>query len=193
MDIRAFFEAKTYHTVLPTMRILELYYDKEKFESLCRKCPHYGTIWTCPPLAFDPEFIWGSYDNIEIICDKIVFKAEQIESDSQSELIRGEESVEAVKQSVHREAKKQLETRLLLTEEKRSQTRALFPGTCNQCKECQRTLRKPCISPSSIRYSIEALGGDVAKLLEEEFGLSFDWSDIGQLPKHYLLVGGILF
>lgn len=193
MDSRAFFETKTYRTVLPTKRILELYYDKEKFDSLCRECPHYGTIWTCPPLAFDPEFIWSAYDSIEVVCDKIVFRTKRIEQDTQGEQIRDEESVEAVKQSVHREAKRQLETRLLLAEEKRPHTRALFPGTCNQCKRCQRTLRKPCISPSSIRYSIEALGGDVAKLLGEEFGLSFDWSGIGQLPKHYLLVGGILF
>lgn len=108
MDSRAFFETKTYRTVLPTKKILELYYDKEKFESLCRECPHYGTIWTCPPLAFDPEFIWDSYDNIEIICDKIVFRAEQIELGNRSEQIRDEEFVEAVKQSVHREAKNSL-------------------------------------------------------------------------------------
>lgn len=48
------------------------------------------------------------------------------------------------------------------------------------------------VEPSRMRYSIETLGGNVAKLCEDLLGISLEWGKDGALPAHITLVAGLL-
>ena len=186
------FEVETLTTSLSCQKFLDAYYNQSSLEELCRVCPKYGRSWTCPPLAFLPDFIWREYEQLELICDKVTLHTEKAAAITLNSTQNPEELINEFKQTVYLEAKKQMEERLLLQERQNPPARALFPGSCNRCESCQRAVRKPCLAPENIRYSIEALGGNVAGLIKEELGLEFDWTGSGQMPSYYLLVGGVL-
>ena len=72
-------------------------------------------------------------------------------------------------------------------------TLALSAGTCTLCGEdCTRPAGKPCRYPDRMRYSIEALGGDVAKTAELYLNKPLLWIRDNVLPEYLMLVGGAL-
>ena len=88
--------------------------------------------------------------------------------------------------------KKQMTEELLALEKQIPGSRALFAGTCEMCESCNKESGEPCRQPGSMRYSIEALGGNVAKALQIYFDDEIIWAKDGRLPEHFILLGGLL-
>ena len=44
-----------------------------------------------------------------------------------------------------------------------------------------------------MRYSIEALGGDVSKTAADLLDLELKWGKNGELPEYFVLVGGMIY
>ena len=68
-------------------------------------------------------------------------------------------------------------------------------GSCRLCKTCAKQNDEPCKHPDKARYSLEACGVRVDKLVEQCFDLSLDWYVKGQkeyYPTHQCVVSGIL-
>ena len=68
----------------------------------------------------------------------------------------------------------------------------LLAGTCDQCETCEKVQGHPCGRPELLRYSIEALGGDVEGCLQHYFHLPMLWGRDGKAPDYFVLVGGLL-
>lgn len=68
----------------------------------------------------------------------------------------------------------------------------LLAGTCDQCEVCEKAQGRPCGRPELLRYSIEALGGDVEGCLQHYFHLPMLWGRDGKAPDYFVLVGGLL-
>lgn len=68
----------------------------------------------------------------------------------------------------------------------------LLAGTCDQCETCEKVQGHPCGRPGLLRYSIEALGGDVEGCLQHYFHLPMLWGRDGKAPDYFVLVGGLL-
>ncbi|WP_400216447.1 DUF2284 domain-containing protein, partial [Methanobrevibacter smithii] len=69
----------------------------------------------------------------------------------------------------------------------------LFMGNCNLCMRCTKTIGMPCKMPFKLRYSIESLGGDVDKTVEDTFGYKIIYAKDGKLPEYMIFVGGLLY
>ena len=88
--------------------------------------------------------------------------------------------------------KMQMKEDLLVLEGKEPGSRAFFPGTCDFCTICSKELNERCFHPEKMRYSIEALGGNVTKAVQLYFDETILWTKDGQLPEYYILLGGLL-
>ena len=69
---------------------------------------------------------------------------------------------------------------------------AALAGTCHECEACEKTQGRPCKKPELLRYSIEALGGDVEGCLQQYFHMPMLWGRAGKAPDYLVLVGGLL-
>ncbi len=69
---------------------------------------------------------------------------------------------------------------------------ALSCGSCKLCEVCNRVKEKICQDPDYMRYSIEALGGDVGETSQKFFGKPLLWVKDGIAPEYLVLVGGLL-
>ena len=58
---------------------------------------------------------------------------------------------------------------------------------------CTRVNEEPCRHPEKMRYSIEALGGDVSKTAADLLDLELKWGKNGELPEYFVLVGGMIY
>ena len=58
---------------------------------------------------------------------------------------------------------------------------------------CTREVGIPCKMPFKMRYSLEALGADVDRTVEDLFGYKILYAHKGQLPEYLMFVGGVLF
>ena len=162
--------------------------DVAKFLDCCKACPNYNKVWSCPPYSFDPQSIWNSYKTLTLCCRKVVF------SDEARAVAYPQEELGVIsKQLMQREQDALLEKMMELEKLHRG-SMALAAGSCSACTplECARISGQRCRFPEKIRYSIESLGGDVGKIVEEQFGLSMLWAEGGHLPEYFLLVGGLL-
>lgn len=151
--------------------------DVAKFDACCRGCENYGKRWSCPPFAFDPMTIWCRYRTLHL----------------RATLLRPAPSTpySALLPALSRTKSALLRT--LLEEEKRhSGSLALSAGTCELCERCAKADGKPCVYPEQLRYSIEALGGDVEKTCSTYLNAPICWIDPPNLPEYVLLVGGLL-
>ena len=59
--------------------------------------------------------------------------------------------------------------------------------------KCTRDFNLACKMPFKMRYSIEALGGDVDKTIEDLFECKILYAQNGKLPEYLLFVGGLLY
>ena len=45
------------------------YVDVETFQACCKACPHYNTVWSCPPYDFNPlDYWWISSKSLQRKC-----------------------------------------------------------------------------------------------------------------------------
>ena len=160
------------------------YAERIKFEGLCRQCPKYGQLWSCPPYSFDAAKRAAKYRLVHIVGAKIIFDAD-IRNAVKSE------NVESFAYEVLHSVRRRMDASLLRVEGSAPDREALFAGSCIVCSSCSRSEGRPCRYPQAMRYSLESLGYDVTSLTEDFLGIELKWSD-GGLPEYFTLVGGIL-
>ena len=127
----------------------------EKFLPACRQCPRYNTRWTCPPFDFDPMDVWGGYTGLRLY-------ARILDADGAGQPM--DDATEALLRE-----KRLYREKLRQWEQAAPGSQMLLAGTCDQCQVCEKSQGRPCHSPELLRYSIEALGGDVEGCLRHYF------------------------
>lgn len=150
----------------------------EKFLPACRQCPRYNTRWTCPPFDFDPMDVWGGYTGLRLY-------ARILDADGAGQ------SMDDATEALLRE-KRLYREKLRQWEQAAPGSQMLLAGTCDQCQVCEKSQGRPCHSPELLRYSIEALGGDVEGCLRHHFHMPVLWGKDGAAPDYLVLVGGLL-
>ena len=78
-------------------------------------------------------------------------------------------------------------------EEKYTDSKAFFAGTCHLCldEDCTRKAGLPCRYPDKIRPSLEAVGFDMGKTSAELLNIEMKWTEGSRLPEYYTLVSGL--
>ena len=150
----------------------------EKFLPACRQCPRYNTRWTCPPFDFDPMDVWGGYTGLRLY-------ARILDADGAGQPM--DDATEALLRE-----KRLYREKLRQWEQAAPGSQMLLAGTCDQCQVCEKSQGRPCHSPELLRYSIEALGGDVEGCLRHHFHMPVLWGKDGAAPDYLVLVGGLL-
>lgn len=150
----------------------------EKFLPACRQCPNYNTRWTCPPFGFDPMTIWRGYTGLRLY-------AHILHADAPGQPL--DDALDALKRE-----KRLYREKLSQWEQAVPGSQMLLAGTCDQCEVCEKSQGRPCRHPECLRYSIEALGGDVEGCLQHYFHVPVLWGHDGLAPEYLVLVGGLL-
>ncbi|MDO4869333.1 MAG: DUF2284 domain-containing protein [Bacillota bacterium] len=156
---------------------VEDFVDVKGFLECCKACPNYNTIWSCPPFAFHPLEYWGRYEELMVIGYRLNFTGDRTE----------EEMTDAL-----REVKARVAEELYEMEAEYPGSISLSAGSCSLCERCTKPEGEPCRHQDRMRYSIEALGGNVGKTISELCGVEIEWIEEGKLPDHFVLVGGLL-
>lgn len=167
---------------------VERFVNVEKFLGYCRNCPNYEVRWACPPYDFDPVEVWKKYREVKILGVKIIFDdslaGKKVEKDEFQKIYR----------EVLRAESDKLYAALKAEEDATPGSFLLYPGSCHLCgdKECDRR-KHPCRHRQDLRYSIEALGGDVTAVTTDMLGFALEWvGDEGVMPRYLSQVGGLL-
>ncbi|WP_407420900.1 DUF2284 domain-containing protein [Methanobrevibacter sp.] len=163
---------------------VDAYVDVEKFHGLCKDCENYGKNWNCPPFDFDVMDVWNSYEKLKIIAFKINFDDEELASDY------SDRELDFILKRLER-MKVKLMNEIYDLEDENSC--GLFLGKCSLCMKCTREFGMPCKMPFKMRYSIESLGGNVDKSIEDIFGFKILYAQKNRLPEYVIYVGGVLY
>ncbi|WP_326907863.1 DUF2284 domain-containing protein [Sedimentibacter sp. MB31-C6] len=176
---------KTTHKSIKTDELIKNYYDKEKIENFCKQCEKYNKIWSCPPYDFDTEQYVRQFEYIHIIGTQIIFDKTTIEEVNTIENIKKFSIGTILKE------RKKIFDKLLLLESKYPGSKAINAGNCSICEKCTRVNNRKCINESLIRYSLESLGFDVAKITSEILGIELKWSS-ETLPEYLTMASGFM-
>ena len=168
---------KSMERMVPIAEYLAACVDVEKFIGYCKACGNYGRRWSCPPFDFDPLNLWKLYQAIHI-------HASILTPMSGADM--------AVMMEGMKQEKEKLMDMLLGMERDTPGSLALSAGGCSLCSSCTRPKGKPCRRPEKMRYSIDALGGDISETMERYFQRPICWSRNGEVPDYLTLVGGLL-
>ena len=169
---------KQMRKIVPIEEYVEEYVDVPRFLKYCRECESYGQRWSCPPFKFDPMTLWHCFKRLWLW--GLVLVPEP--GTNLSDLLN----------SLEHEKNIMLDE-LLKLEQEIPGSLALSAGTCKLCPEgCSRSCNIPCRRMAQMRWSVEALGGDVAKTTEQIFHTPMLWIKNGILPDYLMLVGGLL-
>lgn len=181
------FTTQRYTAQIAVKEYVERYVDVEGFLACCRECPSYDRAWSCPSYDFDVLEYWSQYETLELTAVKIRFDeayaGKPFSEEEMNQIM--EKSVGAVKQ--------QLSQELYKREREVPGSVSLSAGSCSLCeKGCARAQGQPCRFPERLRYSIEALGGNVGLTISRLMGLELEWMEQGRLPGYFVLVCGLL-
>ena len=166
---------------------VDKYVDVANFLECCRLCPNYNRIWTCPDFNFAAESYWRQFRELDLTAVEILF-----DEDYAGKHFDKSQMQEINKKSIFVE-KQKLTEELLEEEKKHPGSRSLSAGCCDLCGgRCTRPEGLPCRHPEKLRYSIEALGGNVGLTINDLMGLEIEWMEGGILPSKYVLVCGLL-
>ena len=167
------------------MEFYDNYVDFDKISKLCiEEQDMLGYNWNYPPFDFDVDDIWNSYNRLKIIIFKIDFSPEEREhtfSDEELDFV--------LKRFERLKVKFMNEIYMLENED----SLGLYLGKCNLCMRCTRSFGAPCKMPFKMRYSIESLGGEVDRAIEDLFGYEIRYAHDGKLPEYLIFAGGLLY
>ena len=181
------YTTERYEASVSVEEYLEGYVDVETFLECCKKCPHYGKSWSCPPYDFDVLEYWRKYRTFDLVAIKILFE------DTYAGKTCSEEEMQKILEASIWKVKKELSEELLLREKGIPGSVSLSAGSCGRClKGCSRGEGKPCRFPEEMRYSIESLGGNVGLTISRLMGVELEWMEEGKIPRYFVLVCGLL-
>ena len=174
---------------IPVSQFLQTCVDVQRFAACCQACPGYGKTWTCQPFRFEPRELWENYDFLLLQSRKIPVP------DALRETVFTPQALNVASTDFLFAEKRAMLLELLELEKQYPGSMALSGGSCDICPvgTCSRLNgQEPCRNPSMMRYSSEALGGDVGKALELYFDQQILWGTDGHMPEYYILLGGLL-
>lgn len=180
------YSIERFEATMSVEQFIDAYRDEAACLIACKACDRYGKNWTCPPFDFDPEELLRDYATMDIICSKTNLMHQTL----------GHVPVEEYPVYVgetYSLIKLVIEDKLMAQERSEAGTMVLFPGSCKRCPHgCKRAVGEPCVSPATMRYSLEAFGGLLGPLVKDLFGLDFCWSGPEEIPDYFLLVSAVL-
>lgn len=167
---------------------IEDYVNIPTFLECCKACQNYEKRWSCPPFDFDVIEYWKAHETLDVIGVKIIFDESMLQKTYTKEEIN-----QIINDCLWKEKEKMTDT-LMEEEKKYPGSVSLSAGSCLLCGDmpCSKEEGLPCRHPEKMRYSIEALGGDVGRTGSKLLGVDLEWMEEGKLPHHFLLVGGLL-
>lgn len=170
---------ETFEEKIEVGKYIDDYVNVEEFLEYCRQCNNYNCAWSCPSFDFDPVDYWKSYDHFHVVGKKMIL-AEEEKEDWENLLIQ---------------VKGKLTEELYEAERRHPGSISLSAGSCKICGEgnCSRKTGEPCRYPDKMRYSIEALGGNVGLTASRLLGIPLQWMEEGRVPDYFVLVGGLLY
>ncbi len=161
--------------------------DVPRFLACCRACPNYTVKWSCPPYDFEPLSLWRKYREFWIFGTKLVLGAES--AGSGWDVWNRDSGVHTALAA----EKEKLLGRALSLEKQYDGSLGLSAGSCDICgRDCTKKFGTPCRHPERMRYSIEALGGNVGETAARLLGTPIKWAEGGKLPDYLTLVCGLL-
>lgn len=170
----------TFEKTISVVDYIDGYVNVEEFLACCKECGNYDQKWSCPSFTFDPvEDYWKKYENLYVIGKKMCL-AEEEKHDWQTLMAQ---------------VKAELTETLYAKEAENPGSVSLSAGSCNICGEsnCSKKDGQPCRFPDKMRYSIEALGGNVGLTASKLLGIELQWIAQGEVPDYFVLVGGLLY
>lgn len=177
-----------YETEVPVEEYVEQCVDVDTFLECCKQCENYNRIWSCPSFDFDALQYWKKYRFFHIIGLKLT-----IPEELRRKTLTKEEQNQVISQILWKE-KAKLSEELFEEEKKYPGSISLSAGSCQNCKKntCTKLEGKPCRFPEKMRYSVEALGGNVGLTVTKYLKQELEWIEEGKLPDHFMLVSGLL-
>lgn len=154
---------------IPSAKLLE-YEDKEKFALFCRDCPDYEKSWSCPP--YSPPYSRYAQKHAHGLLVLFFSPLDQFQDIDENQRMR--ESNTFLRLSLEKSVRRL---------EKAHQGRMLSSGICRLCQNCTCKDRSgSCRRPQEMRYSMESLGLNVAKISELFLDHPLLWKTDGSLP-----------
>lgn len=167
-------------------RFLAEYTDAQTCAAACEACSSHGRNWSCPPFDFDPTDLLETYTAMHVVCSKVTLMRNAIGAVPASDCPSYVNDTYALVKLV-------VEDKLLAREKQDPESLALFPGSCMRCPHgCKRADGQPCVSPQTLRYSLESFGGILTPLVKDLFDWEFCWAGPDEIPDYFLLVSAIL-
>ncbi|MBK5254050.1 MAG: hypothetical protein JJE03_06305 [Peptostreptococcaceae bacterium] len=143
--------------------LLDNYFDLERIHGYCTECPNYGKLWSCPPFPFDVTVAFKGRTEIKVNAWVLDLK---ILSDEQAAVLNLNTIYE-------------MNYLILEEEQKTPSSFAFYADSCVICgaDSCSRLLDKPCRHIDQMRYTLEAFGIDVTKMIYEKLDIELKWSE----------------
>lgn len=173
---------ETYTNTIDIETYIRDFVNVDEFIQYCKECNAYDKKWSCPSFDFDPIDYWRKFSQLKVYGKKIYLKDDDtITMDNFNDCIT--------------EVKLALTGELYEEEKKIPGSVALSAGSCIYCGEdnCEKKYHRPCKFPEKLRYSIEALGGNVGMTAQKLLGIELLWCEENSLPEYFVLVGGLLY
>ncbi|NLH00437.1 MAG: hypothetical protein GX488_00805 [Clostridiales bacterium] len=170
---------------IPAAELLEKYHIPEIVLPLCKECPDYAHIWSCPPGTPSAD-IFKKFRYAVIIGIKVIYSEEALLKAEESE-----ESTEAVRAETYGKVKRKVFGALLKAEKMSPPSYTIAAGRCELCRRCARLDGLFCRNPWALRYSFSAFGFDMGRISDELLNTPLLWTDKG-LPKYNMAIYAFL-
>ena len=171
---------------LPVSKLVSDFRDVDRFMGLCRACPNFGKMWSCPPFESLPPIL----DSKTAQCLLFLYEIDIPPSESST----GGLSQQNIRR-IYDSARAEIDPKLLdLGRNSPSGSLVLLGGSCANCPlpKCARLEKKPCPRPEFMRPSLESLGFDVVAIAKKIFGADLEWATASKTPQTLRIVCAIL-
>ncbi len=146
--------------------------EKDLFENMCKDgCPNYNKKYSCPPcsLKFDAKKKY-------LFVVLLRMNLEQLNE------------IEYMKLKIGNAVLKPRVERIMRGLEEKFGGKFFSTGSCRLCKKCGKAIGEKCRHPEKMRFSLESLGVDCNKLVEDVFGFELLWYKNNEAPEYTSVV-----
>lgn len=171
------------HSDLPSF--LAKYQDVEHFLKYCKACKNYNSVWSCPPMMFNPKNFLQQYAYIYIIGEQI-FYDEQLR-----EKYTDKDEIIKFTRITLRRAKNIIADNLLQFEKIAPDSLSFSSGGCGWCCKCTRPNNLPCRKPNKMRYSLDSFGINLGEVSEDFLNIKLLWG-LDKLPEYHTLIHAVV-
>ncbi len=156
-------------------------YETEDYcTALCKRgCANYENKWSCPPYA--PSYYEFAKDYKTIIPCLLTVDMGQFDYIN-SDYFKTRAAKSILKSRIDRVLRSLIDKGVYY----------IASGSCRLCKNCKCKLQEACIHPDIMGYSFEALGIDVAGMVNDLFGIPLPKYKKDALPRYTGVVAGLV-